>query len=136
MRDILFRGKAVGSDSWEYGFYTRTESSLPNCKVAYKHYIMPNYASAFYGIEVDSSTVSEFTGATDKNGNKIFEGDIIYSDICKSKAVIYDEEAEAFCLYDKSIISPQYLGRYNTEHFEIIGNIYDNPELLEEINGR
>ena len=127
MRKILFRGKHVGTSEWIYGNYAPVCFGSFPCRPA----IVPVSDGSWEPIEIIVDSLCMSTGLVDCYGNIIFEGDIIYSDICKSKTVVFDEEVAAFCLHDHSIVSPQYLGRYNTEHFEIIGNIYDNPELIE-----
>lgn len=93
-----------------------------------------NYTS--FPFQVAPETVGQFTGLTDKNGNKIFEGDIV-------KTLETDSNGEQRCfpvvqshgsfwLYDEFLDSKlDFLGSYHKEALEIIGNIHDNPELFE-----
>ena len=117
MREILFKAKRLDNGECVDGFYCCIGPAGQE-----KHYIIPMYASAFYGIEVDPSTVCEWTGLTDKNGKKIFEGDKLYD---PHENVIYtvgwNEERAMFQMeyswHRKSIESTNYC--------EIIGSIHD-----------
>ena len=68
----LSRGKRLDSGEWIYGYYCRISKAGND-----KHYIIPSFASAVYGVEVDPATVGQCTGLEDKNGKLIFEGDIV-----------------------------------------------------------
>lgn len=141
MRDILFRGKRCDNGEWTQGFYVRADHHW------HKHGIHKDWiicgASANGGwfalhnkYAVKSETVGQFTGLTDKNGKKIFEGDIVlypWND---------QDKPEKFTIKSKDgqfVASPVketedywdfMVGGYSKE-MEIIGNIHDNPELLE-----
>ena len=119
MREILFRGKRRDTGEWSYG-------SL-QCFKGYSIFdtIWKNF------ITVNSKTVGQYTGLKDKNGTMIFEGDIVKTVEGPFKVVC---EHGAFWLYDELLLSNDhldFLGTYKTEAIEVIGNIYDNPELLE-----
>ena len=76
----------------------------------------------------------QYTGLKDKNGKEIYEGDIIqYEDIHKG-VVEYSEKYAQYVLNQTGQVVDEYepLGDYNMEVFEIIGNIYDNPDLFKE----
>ena len=72
MSEILFRGKSLKDNEWVEGYYCRYGFTGEE-----KDYIIPDYASALYGVEVNSNTIGQFTGLTDKNDVKIFNGDIL-----------------------------------------------------------
>ena len=146
MREILFRGKQVSDGEWiegyvfpqviDGGYAPLCITTEPICANDYSE-ILGNWAI------VDSSTVGQYTGLTDKNGKKIFEGDILkiidkyqspfdddtneYTDIT-TDVVHFDDEGLCFS-YGKS---PFLCVVDNvTAEYEVIGNIHDNPEMLE-----
>ena len=131
MREILFRGKRLDNGDWVYGYYVHI--GPVSCQRAY---IIPEYASSLYVNEVDPSTVGQYTGLKDKNGKRIFDGDIAKVLQGKDKDIAYvGFENGAFMLYPKTgNIYERTLWEYwyNDWDVEVIGNIHDNPELLEK----
>ncbi len=131
-REILFRGKRTDNGEWTQGYLFRiwekayicwgTVNDIPDMK------------------EVDPETVCQYTGLIDKNGRKIFEGDVVKA-LYKPK----DEDltTDYFIIkWDKYCC--KYVGYYTRKEneynpllfgsqvsFEIIGNIFGNPELME-----
>lgn len=126
MREILFRGKSLKDNEWTEGYYCRygwTEKE--------KDYIIPDYASALYGVEVDSNTIGQYTGLTDKNGTKIFEGDIVRYGDTIHKVVFEQRNGTAYFGLVYSPIETLPFGHYqDLQQLEVIGNIYENPELI------
>lgn len=123
MREILFRGKRVDNGEWVYGFYALFSSNK-----GLKHGI---YTGAENGCvipyEVDTETVGQFTGLTDKNGKKIFEGDIFNILVGKRferYAVRYDDETGVYEPFGKDECG------FVPNTIEITDNIYDNKELI------
>lgn len=157
MREILFRGKAINRDpegtyrtnyrngDWVYGLVTNYyDDRFPNVPLE-----MTN-ESGVSGIDVDHETVGQWTGLVDKNGIKIFEGDILQGDeypyCCDGSLnyfaeVVWFEECCAFGITtwknpNSSVrgISDgmsDYMEDFESSRWLIIGNIYDNPELID-----
>ncbi|WMI81821.1 YopX family protein [Anaerotignum sp. MB30-C6] len=150
MREKLYRGIRVDNGEWMYGFYVKYGFTGKE-----KHYIVPSYASALYAIEVIPETVGEFTGLTNKNGTKIFEGDIIQEEemvsVCRFLCCVgsyafvpvemyKDDEEELYLtsnfrklheLYEDSGTDLFFENDTPWKYVCVIGNIHDNPELLE-----
>jgi uncharacterized phage protein (TIGR01671 family) len=140
MREILFRGKRIDNGEWIEGFFFQiwertyilwgTTNGAPNM------------------IEVDPLTVGQFTGLTDKNGKKIFEGDIVecvswnefFSDgfgkpieaLRRKMEVAFHNGAFRMKESYPYGIEPTYWDLIFNGDIEVIGNIHDNPELLKE----
>lgn len=131
MREILFRGKCKTDNEWLYGFpYVTRKNAV---KINW-------YCSEFGSMrtdEVDPETVGQYTGLTDKNGVRIFEGDIVH---CVSKLDSADMVIIFECGQFRMILAEKYheyqtnVGYYDINCFakEVIGNIHDNPKLLTE----
>ena len=86
----------------------------------------------FEKLSVYTDTLGQYTDLTDMNGKKIFEGDIVQNIITKETAIVrWYTEHSAFMLYDKNNNKVYFLYDNDFNKIEIIGNIYDNPELLE-----
>ena len=124
MREILFRGKRVGSEEWVEGFYL-TSPEFDNQEIAVITTDRPR--NPYY---VSKETVGQYTGLTDKNGTKIFEGDIVKGAWNTILVIYYDDcytQFRAKHKWGENEIS--YYG--DTNKLEVIGNIHDNPELLK-----
>ena len=133
MREILFRGKRKDNGEWVEGYYIKAKWYLDEKEM---HIIFPLDVAIFPHAEVSEyeeiipETVGQYTGLTDKNGKKIFEGDILsYIEEIETRSKgketlkgIYEVK------FDYCGFSP--LDCLACNHLEIIGNIHDNPELL------
>lgn len=138
-REILFRAKCFGN--WRYGNYVHFVKKPTNdCfNNKYKDFIVTNgvYGEHCYPIS-DLSSLGQCTGLKDKNGKEIFEGDILRLTGSTSNLtveVVYNEEDTSFILKLTSInaVSARTLGSWLSLGYEctIIGNVYDNPELMK-----
>ena len=139
MKEILFRGKCVDMGYWVEGFYVY----LYGCKGHKSHRIYTGYAETDCGVyypdwcEVDTTTVGQYTGLTDKNGKKIFEGDIVQYYGTYALEVFIENGHTKIRWFDtvtKSKCTELFFGHDEEAlgEVEVIGNIHDNPELLEE----
>lgn len=141
MREILFRGKRVDNGEWAYGYYAHLPSAAGAADIIYVPASDPDDSN--HTVFVDPETIGQFTGLTDKNGVKIFEGDIVKGTAYSAKfvgiivwidgiggfGVRYRKRQEATAWKNSSILKCASKGRTDEFTAEIIGNIYDNPEL-------
>ncbi len=130
-REILFRGKRADNGEWVEGYYVKYQPIAS--KAQFVAGIVPDYASSFYLIEIIPLTLGRYTGLTDRNGVRIFEGDVcIFQNVFSSKPHIgvVRYYANAKPISDDGQYSVD-LAECNPEDLEVIGNIHDNPELLK-----
>lgn len=138
MREILFRGKRFGNGEWIEGYFLpgNERHSLHPCIFVY----LPETQN-FECFDIDIDTLGEYTGLTDKNGTRIFEGDIVKitgfhtTAIAAVKYGSSSEKSTSWGWYFDDndghtyfLMSKAFCEDYNAI---IIGNIHDNPELLK-----
>ena len=127
MREILFKAKRFDNGEWVQGNLfieeNRAEITRSTCN-----------GVGIEGVAVDKDTICQYTGLTDKNGNKIWENDIVkcnYNDYGEKGTyigkVIFREDNCAFIVTDEK--STDY--EWWNEEKEVIGNTFDNPDLLK-----
>ena len=143
MRTIKFRGKFVYANSdgrliWIYGslFQTDTLRNVGKAKI----FKTDTYDGVIANNEVILGTVGQFTGVVDRNGVEIYEGDIIQTYDSKGKPILH----EVYYLENEARFATKLIGYENLNEgsltqkwineldFEVIGNIFDNRELLQK----
>lgn len=148
MREIFFRAKSIHDGKWVYGNLVYDGANFIIVELNTKK-------KSIRFVQVNPNTICQFTGLTDKKGNKIFEKDIVRyerknmycpsasfhnQDLASLHWVYYNDEkhqfwAEHYQLPDLKHICDSPLGfndeRAEENNFEVVGNGYDNPELLE-----
>ena len=131
MREILFRGKCIDGSGWVEGFYR--EYKMPLC---WQHEAQQDGINYFID-EKDSNTsnyvlpetVGQYTGLKDSNGKRIFEGDIL-KEKCHNILFLVEWSDESLCYFIKTLKGGRdYL--CDIWDRDVIGNRWDNPELLE-----
>lgn len=152
MRQIIFRGKRKDNGKWIYGWYIKANIHWHKYGV-HKDWIVCNaiqnggICNVIGRYAVIPETVGQYTGLTDKNGNRIFEGDIVVTryingEICSIGDIQFDygvfgaewtihKEHKTMVGCWGQLHNLRRLDDDIINHIEVIGNIYDNPELLE-----
>lgn len=118
MREILFRGKHVSSGKWIISPSIRQEADGSVYLLVKRTWYC-----------VDPETVGQYTGLTDKNGKKIFEGDILEWDIEEWKAKGTNHGYRDVVKWDYELFDTRETDW--KEYCKVIGNVHDDPELLE-----
>ena len=130
MRTIKFRGKSIDGKEWLYGDLV---SSADKKRFA----ILVNDKESYDECEVAPETIGQFTGLHDCDGKEIYEGDVLRlgnspSGVCEVK---WNESLAAFCIqfFFENKVGTRPLGGWVIcgRKVEVIGNIFDNPELLK-----
>jgi len=126
MREIRFRGKRLSDGKWVYGSYQADVLCLG------KHTIIYGDLEGFYcEDEVDPETVGQYTGLKDRDGQDIYEGDILIDEENGLNVVRWgDGQYLLEVLLDDGDYYTEWLSEYN-EMCRVIGNVYENPELLK-----
>ncbi|MGN1303759.1 MAG: YopX family protein [Oscillospiraceae bacterium] len=146
-REILFRGKRTDNGEWVEGYVGTAFTIDENRKVKSRHFTVLDCLGCSSQVIVLDETVGQYTGLTDKNGKRIFEGDIVKTHYANAEKSDFIEQIVfhngKFCAYFSNQLCKQWVNLYDgTEHLpqdksvymdsvEVIGNIYDNPELLK-----
>lgn len=146
MREILFRAKRKNwqelpkEEWWVEGYPVKYQPCAS--KEEWIYGIVPTYASALYIIEIDQETICQYICMNDKNGNRIWENDIVSINTYSYEEpeedyfgkVVYAEGWACWCIQqpddEKPIPLCECEGSYQTDRF-VEGNIFDNPELLK-----
>ena len=134
MREILFKAKRRDTGEWIEGYYQKRFDCfgfIENLIFRSKSKIEWEYA------EIDENTLCQYTGLTDKNGNKIWENDICSTDLERPFLIVefrnggfmYNCNDGNKDYYD--IMLPTEPLEQKDKYTEVIGNIFDNPELLQ-----
>ena len=146
MREILFKAKRIDNGEWVEGCIVIDQSRLDR----FKYRIQPIESGVLYAHPIDPDTLCQYTGLTDKNGKKIWENDILrYSYDYDGSPFLKDGEeikyragavfwsewrgSWAVCGRGNKKCTNNDVFKYNRNpnRTEVIGNIFDNPELLE-----
>lgn len=144
MREIIFRGRRIDSNTWVEGYIyadadekayiirrTRYYPDTRDWDTAEYYENNPHYTESY--IEINPNTVGQYTGLKDKNGKMIFEGDIVHYDTLGpySGPEYYIPHVGPVIFSDLCCFLPlTYCVR---DTLEVVGNIYDNPEMCKEV---
>ena len=125
MREILFKAKRIDNGEWVEGYYVYVDYLDKHCivnRIKNPHGV--DFIVQMTEHDVDVNTLCQYTGLTDKNGNKIWENDIMkYEWDGKTRIEVIKYQAPIFT-YDKSF-------RWSLHKDEVVGNIFDNADLLK-----
>lgn len=129
MREILFRGKRIDNGDWVFGDLIREPWGycIQVVTGSGNEYSRKKYA-------ITEETVGQYTGLKDKNGKRIFEGDIIsffnWGGNVLKRAVVWDPQLGRFSVFIDGALSVG-VNPISGPH-KVIGNIHDNPELMKD----
>jgi uncharacterized phage protein (TIGR01671 family) len=147
MREILFRGRTKDGE-WHNGWYVKATKPMKTGSKQHEDWIVSRFSAnggwviplARYA--VDGDTVGQYTGLMDKNGVKIFEGDIVRFEWSFREHKRFENFVVRFSNHAAFLLHPilesnnlwdvTFEKNYKENFYEVIGNIYDNPEILEE----
>ena len=133
MREIKFRGKRIDNGEWVEGFVSVHTICGEKTYLATVINVKPQKIYDVESHEVDPATVGQYTGLKDKNGVEIFEGDILScGDGNVPTLIAWHDESHAYYAYNLKRKERHRLDKFFLRYIGlVIGNIHDNPELLE-----
>lgn len=128
MREILFKAKRIDNGEWVEGYYVI---------LGKRHLVLHVDNVRCECVEIDPETLCQFTGLCDKNGKRIWENDILMAHLDDSypEDVTYETVewgVAGWVTHEANSVDREYLDEFDMEHFEVVGNIFDNKELLQE----
>lgn len=134
MREILFKAKRIDNGEWIEGYYMecRGETFIGiNTSSMFEIFCPPRW------FKVSSETLCQFTGLCDKNGKRIWENDILMAHLDESypEDVTYETVewgVAGWVAHETGSTDREYIDKFDLKHFKVVGNIFDNPELLQE----
>lgn len=131
MRDILFKAKRKDNGEWVEGQYSYIRNPYSEDGEPVTHLIC-NGTNVF-NYEIDPDTLCQYTGLKDKNGNRIWENDIVKDepDYMLGTVIWHCDDYVGWFLDDEYFEHPQMIDKEMWGNCEVIGNIFDIPELLK-----
>lgn len=140
-REIIFRGKSIGTGKWLYGYLFNYGLTAPSNVPCISVCVPKSWKEAYNLYTMHPDTIGQYTGLKDKAGKKIFEGDILeyigkrednMNKVYRRKVVFHEG---MFALLSKELQAYSALNYHcmkdGRSAWRVIGNIHDNPELIE-----
>lgn len=140
MREILFKGKRIDNGEWVEGCYAECNGKTfigIDISIGIDDIFEVFCTLVIRWLEVDPETLCQFTGLCDKNGNRIWENDILMAHLDEfypedTTYEIVEWGVAGLVGNETGSVDREYLGEFDLEHYEVVGNIFDNKELLQE----
>lgn len=133
MREILFKAKRVDNGEWVEGCLV-IDHSRSNL---FEYRMQSVESGVLYAPPINPETLCQFTGLCDKNGKRIWENDILMAHLDEfypedTTYEIVEWGVAGLVGNETGSVDREYLGEFDLEHYEVVGNIFDNKELLQE----